>query len=468
MEEIERIRADDEQVKDAGCRHAAELCREVLRIATPSQPDRDDYCIIRDGGGIDVSKLTNDEDWYWGVDGLHFYTLNLERSVTRVLFELLGEDASGGKDALASNDSDGAASDAEGSEDGAGLGTKEEIKDTTRNTRTRALPWRPSALSSRARREQVRPINWANRPKSYVRRTEEWSWDEFPNGRWGDSASPAFGDLSTIGHFYGSSSFAGGAYDDGDDEHRTIMSLDGRDPSSPSDVFEVFARYVEGRVPHIPWSEGPLQSESLLIQEGLARLNRAGFLTINSQPAVDGAPSSHKVFGWGHPNGRVYQRAYCECFCSPSHLHRLRKMVLERPALSLYALPRPGPCSTGKVGTTAGLVVVWNGDQVMASEDGDGGGEYSVTALTWGVFPNREVVQPTIFDPVTFFGVWAEEAFSLWTTAWMRLYEPESDAYMLLGGMRDTYYLCAIVDNDYVTGNASSPSSRLWDDMLSS
>ncbi len=30
----------------------------------------------------------------------------------------------------------------------------------------------------------MRPINWANRPKSYLSRTEEW--DEFPNGRWGD------------------------------------------------------------------------------------------------------------------------------------------------------------------------------------------------------------------------------------------------------------------------------------------
>ena len=36
--------------------------------------------------------------------------------------------------------------------------------------------------------ETVRPIFWANRTKSYVARTE--SWDDFPNGRWGDSRSP--------------------------------------------------------------------------------------------------------------------------------------------------------------------------------------------------------------------------------------------------------------------------------------
>ena len=30
----------------------------------------------------------------------------------------------------------------------------------------------------------VRPINWANRPRSYLARTDVW--DEYPNGRWGD------------------------------------------------------------------------------------------------------------------------------------------------------------------------------------------------------------------------------------------------------------------------------------------
>ena len=34
--------------------------------------------------------------------------------------------------------------------------------------------------------EDVRPINWANRPKSYIKRTV--TWDEFPNGRWGKSS----------------------------------------------------------------------------------------------------------------------------------------------------------------------------------------------------------------------------------------------------------------------------------------
>lgn len=43
-------------------------------------------------------------------------------------------------------------------------------------------------------KEDVRPIFWSQRPKSYIQRTA--SWDEFPNGRWGDSRSPAFGELT--------------------------------------------------------------------------------------------------------------------------------------------------------------------------------------------------------------------------------------------------------------------------------
>jgi methylenetetrahydrofolate reductase (NADPH) len=81
-----------------------------------------------------------------------------------------------------------------------------------------------------------------------------------------------------------------------------------------------------------------------------------------------------------------------------------------------------------------------------------------ITALTWGVFPNREILQPTIFDPSTFL-VWSEEAFSLWTTMWMNLYDFDSTSYSLMETIRDTYYLCAIIDNDYVS------TSTIWDAM---
>lgn len=79
------------------------------------------------------------------------------------------------------------------------------------------------------------------------------------------------------------------------------------------------------------------------------------------------------------------------------------------------------------------------------------------------VFPNREILQPTIFDPDTFL-VWAEEAFSLWTTMWLNLYDFESESYALVESIRDTYYLCAIIDNDF-TGN--EVPSTLWKKMES-
>ena len=63
------------------------------------------------------------------------------------------------------------------------------------------------------------------------------------SGRWGDSTSPAFGELSDLSHFY---SFTLGC----DDDRRVML---GHCPLNESDVYEVFARYVEGAVPHIPW-----------------------------------------------------------------------------------------------------------------------------------------------------------------------------------------------------------------------
>ncbi len=71
------------------------------------------------------------------------------------------------------------------------------------------------------------------------------------------------------------------------------------------------------------------------------------------------------------------------------------------------------------------------------------------TALTWGVFPCREVQQPTIFDPDTFL-VWRKEAFSMWLTFWAFLYDEESPSYKTLNDIHDSFYLVAIVCNDFI------------------
>ena len=65
------------------------------------------------------------------------------------------------------------------------------------------------------------------------------------------------------------------------------------------------ARYVRGEVSLFPWSEleDGLLAESGPIKSSLEQLNGQGYLTINSQPCVNGAKSDDAVHGWGGPGG---------------------------------------------------------------------------------------------------------------------------------------------------------------------
>lgn len=80
----------------------------------------------------------------------------------------------------------------------------------------------------------------------------------------------------------------------------------------------------------LPWSEDAPAPETSVISEHLARLNELGFLTINSQPAVNGAASNDAVHGWGPSNGYVYQKV-----CRVTNLRIPRK----RPDLFLLGVP---------------------------------------------------------------------------------------------------------------------------------
>jgi hypothetical protein len=61
-------------------------------------------------------------------------------------------------------------------------------------------------------------------------------------------------------------------------------------------------------------------------------LNQAGYLTINSQPRVNGAPSNDATFGWGRPGGYVYQKAYGEARRGPLGLESLELWLQLRRA----------------------------------------------------------------------------------------------------------------------------------------
>jgi methylenetetrahydrofolate reductase (NADPH) len=212
-------------------------------------------------------------------------------------------------------------------------------------------------------------------------------------------------------------------------------SLWGANPEKPVDLFRVFEGYISGKVSRLPWCDLPIQLETVPLKDFLARMCAYGFLTINSQPAVNGAPSADQAVGWGGPGGYVYQKAYIEFFTSAAHLARLMKVAAEHPSISITALSSEGD----KITNIAAVAEL-------------GAGSRHVNAVTWGVFPNREIVQPTVVDQDSF-SVWKDEAFALWMSQWAPLYPEGSPSRALIQEVHDSYYLVNCVDNDYVKGD---------------
>eukprot|EP00127_Corallochytrium_limacisporum_P007433 Clim_evm36s251 gene=Clim_evmTU36s251 len=295
----------------------------------------------------------------------------------------------------------------------------------------RALPWRSSA-STRRSSEDVRPIFWSSRPKSYLNRTQDW--DDFPNGRWGNSDSPAFGDLTDYHIFQLDSKCA-------DNKH--LQAQWGSELKSEQDVYDVFCKYLsnDNTVKCLPWSDGddgPLHLETEAIKDQLININRHGILTINSQPPINGVKSDHHIYGWGGPNGYVYQKAYMEFFISKEMFELLLVILKEFPNLSYHAIDAKGQEEITNIS------------------------ERTATAVTWGVFPGKEIIQPTVVDPVSFM-VWKDEAFALWNR-WSKLYEPDTHSRKMIDRIRDSWYLVNVVDNDYINGNLFAVFDRLFEE----
>ncbi|TVY65533.1 Methylenetetrahydrofolate reductase [Lachnellula suecica] len=268
-----------------------------------------------------------------------------------------------------------------------------------------ALPWKQS-LGFGRREENVRPIFWKNRNKSYVARTQDW--DEFPNGRWGDSRSPAFGELDAYGIGLRGSN----------EQNRKLWGQ----PTTIRDVADIFVKYLEKGVESLPWSEAPIGGESDIIKADLIYLNKRGFLTINSQPAVDGVKSSNPIYGWGPTNGYVYQKAYLELLVAPELMDQLLKRADANPDLTYYAVNKAGDLRT--------------------NAPGDG-----PNAVTWGVFPGKEIVQPTIVETISFLA-WKDEAYRLGMD-WAHCYSNLSPSRQLIQNMMENWYLVNIVHNDF-------------------
>lgn len=131
----------------------------------------------------------------------------------------------------------------------------------------RDLPWKKP--SNRVT-EDVRPIFWAIKPKSYIARTKEW--DEFPNGRWGVSRSPAFGEPEYYNEMSKKIPIS----------KEELRQMWGDSVTSYSSVIDVFVNFLSGKIRKYPFSEGSIQPETTTIMEPLINMNRHKLLTINS------------------------------------------------------------------------------------------------------------------------------------------------------------------------------------------
>jgi methylenetetrahydrofolate reductase (NADPH) len=120
MDRLEPVKNDDEAVKKIGCEIAADMCSQIL------------------------SRSNGD------VDGVHFYTLNLERSVTRILMSMGAIDFI--RPEATTSDVGNESKVAENMEK-LGSSPSPATEETIRANSERQFPWRPSALSQRSKEE---------------------------------------------------------------------------------------------------------------------------------------------------------------------------------------------------------------------------------------------------------------------------------------------------------------------------
>lgn len=376
-------------------RHIVKLSRLEIpeSILAIVQPLKGNDRAISNFGIQHATELIRDLFASGYAPGIHFYTLNREVATTAILKNV-------------------------------GLWSAEIQK---------PLPWRLSADPARSS-EEVRPIFWTNRSKSYIHRTRHW--DEFPNGRWGDSQSPAFGELKDYYLFYLASK----------SPKAELLKMWGEELETEQDVWDVFTNYVTGennkngiKVEKTPWCDDELNKETEIIAKKLAEINKRGVLTVNSQPRANCIPSDDPVLGWGKHGGYVFQKAYLEFFTSEQNVLALIQIMTRFPSVNFQVVNKKGDVNYTNIKNNKPI------------------------AVTWGVFPGQEIVQPTIVDPSAF-NVWRDEAFAIWTEQWGKLYEPESKSMKTIDDISQTYYLVNLVDNDFPKENC------LWElleDMFS-
>ena len=103
-------------------------------------------------------------------------------------------------------------------------------------------------------------------------------------------------------------------------------------------VIFLYFNSVTFQVKALPFNDDELQLETGLLVDNLHTINGHGFLTINSQPNVNAAPSTDEQFGWGGSGGYIYQKAYLEFFMHKSHVDTLLNVLKEVPQVNFHII----------------------------------------------------------------------------------------------------------------------------------
>ncbi|RAH48476.1 methylenetetrahydrofolate reductase (NAD(P)H) MET12 [Aspergillus brunneoviolaceus CBS 621.78] len=418
LSKLEEIKHDDDAVKRAGVDIVCDLVDGIRSIPSP------------------------------GLRGFHFYTLNLEKTVSFLLERC---DLIGPYTEYDEPIEDSAAYSAARLETPAlALASRRSSVSSMPHNRVIVDKLQPSDVSSRESVSHEATALSAGLPAMPPDRSttlqiseglgalgREATWDDFPNGRWGDARSPAFGEIDG----YGPSLHIPPAV-----AHKVWGY-----PVTRDDISALFRRHVSGELYIVPWSEGgaeegsgtTLNAETEIIRPELLQLiDKRGWWTLASQPAINGVRSDDPIFGWGPPGeGFVFQKPFVEFFCPSADYHTILKPLLERHGhekLAWFATNVRGDFESSLPGSNA--------------EDPDpiDINPANVNAVTWGVFRGKEIVTPTIIEEVSF-RAWGDEAYRIWDE-WRRIYPKNSATERFLDATKNDVWLVCVVGQEFGAG----------------
>ncbi|KAJ6155440.1 Methylenetetrahydrofolate reductase 2 [Penicillium chermesinum] len=424
---MEQLKNDDDAIKKAGVDVVSDIVSGIKELKAP------------------------------GPRGFHFYTLNLEKTVSFILercklIPSIGEDDSAVDEV-----------DATVSLDDVPSRTQQRRSSLASQPHNRVIVDKlsaPAPGSSQSSTHEALAEN-AGLPASQPNRSQtlliseglgslgrEATWDDFPNGRWGDARSPAFGEIDG----YGPSLHVTSA---------VARRLWGH-PVEHKDVNTIFRRHVSGELYMVPWSEGGaeegggLNPETEVIRPELLKLiDGRGWWTLASQPAVNGVRSDDKIFGWGPPRqGFVFQKPFVEFLCPSKDFETILKPVFAKHGhekLTWFATNEKGDYQSSSPAAAANAGT----DELVANPE-------SANAVTWGVFRGKEIVTPTIIEEVSF-RAWGEEAFRIWEE-WCRIYPRGSATSTFLESAKKDSWLVCVVGQQF--GAGTEPGSKEEEDEV--